>query len=1483
MKGRAVTAFSPQEMEVTARFSKDGARARLTLLELRPLAVTGLALPGVKQVNLVRAEFDPLRSRKDGALATLEGAIAGPGGMSAPVAMRLMPGGVWIVDMLAVAADLRGILAVIGGADEWREMLACLDTIAGKSPIVVKRCDVGIDTWRGEVEHVRVEVGGANNQPLVWKVAPAFELGLARVELTVQKPADEWLRRFEATIEASVRAGSATIKLELSNVRSTKNPGGFWRLAPPPANDKIKFTDIVALIGKDVVSQLPPWAREVGDRTFIVGLAMAFDMRRKTVASLEGGIELVDIAIPGVASAKAKIERIALSLAIADPFSPAPELRVGFSGTARIGDKTFRVEGASWRRGWQLAASCEDALSLTAGIAEIAGEKQPDLFGDFSLSLVRPSVLIGPDTLSLRCGVSVADGKDLSIGVGSLAFLPGEISLNRTSAGTRYELTAGLRLKLTGGPAVEKFVLRVTYDSAGREDPKVVLTSAIAFPVDGADPVRVDITGTYTGGKTKGFKFNGGCPKLPLGPLFKALAGSDLPASFPKDLALSGLLIAFNTADGSYLVTGTLATKSFQIGGTAITDSELTVTVKSEPATAEPAAAAKTSVAINGKATVGDISFRFDLHLANQETSVNATAVTQVRLGQFVNAFRPGEPLPASKDDVLLTGVGFRYSTKAATADRAVPTDALEFYADWSDGGTLDAFLASYPPSGSAAAPREKMGLLRPGRIASWLPSSELKWGDVERTALLRDTVKQEFPRGLAASATLSLGGTSVGKALRVTEDLVITIGAKGVDIQSTKPAVATGQGARLGSNTATNRASPETGEGGSKAPDRKPAGPGFHFENAGMAFESKPAPAITIFTDVTLNLGSRLSLSAKRLAATITPQGLSLAGLRDAKVAFDIDGAALSLDLRPWVKLDAAVMRDRSKADLVILGVGKLEILEKIGIGALVYLVWKGRTLNEGFAFVFATGLALGTPAFKVTGIAGGFGYNCVLELPDRPEDVPDFPIMALMRGPGASKDTGDGSEALMRSLVSFKGCLKSREGAWCLAFGLTFRIAELVDCALLVVAEVRNPGFELAIAGVADLPLRLNKKDPKAPALGHIQLALAARFSSTEGYLKVLGGLTDKSWLLDRGCRLRGGFAICVWFDGPHKGDFLVSMGGYSPLVPKKPHYPALDRVGYEWSPMPGMAIAGEMYFALDRYGIQLGSAARLSFDKGPLSVRAFYSFDALVQWSPIFFEVRLRIGIHVEVRTFITLRLGLDVDMHAWGPPFGALITVKVSFLFTSLSYTVDVGPSLAEARPAASIDDVLILARGGRPTLLQIGGATPRDAGSKAEVPQYRGDETRVLVAMAVPATRLFAGATEQATTCQRLDIRPMRKRGVRSDLWVEVTPVDAATVPPITAWRLVPEMTTPTEALWYYPGDSGDADERKLLGPSGRTAVTGLQIQPPDGRANTPITVTTEPEVEHFSLRAARAGLPAPSLAVTRGALVAAGFELGDCA
>ena len=227
------------------------------------------------------------------------------------------------------------------------------------------------------------------------------------------------------------------------------------------------------------------------------------------------------------------------------------------------------------------------------------------------------------------------------------------------------------------------------------------------------------------------------------------------------------------------------------------------------------------------------------------------------------------------------------------------------------------------------------------------------------------------------------------------------------------------------------------------------------------------------------------------------------------------------------------------------------------------------------------------GPPAFFVTGIGAGVGLNRRLAIPDEIDRVPDFTLVKAM-----DPSSGFASNPL-GSLEGLIDDFPVERGTFWLAAGIRFTSFALVESLAVLTVEIGDH-LEINLLGIsrADLP-------SKQLTLARVELALRARFSTSEMLLSVEAQLTENSWILTSDCRLTGGFAFVVWFE---TGEFVLSLGGYHPRFKKPDTFPAVPRLGFHWSVSGALVIKGESYFALTSSCIMAGGSSRRATPPAP-----------------------------------------------------------------------------------------------------------------------------------------------------------------------------------------------------------------------------------------------------------------------------------------
>ena len=216
----------------------------------------------------------------------------------------------------------------------------------------------------------------------------------------------------------------------------------------------------------------------------------------------------------------------------------------------------------------------------------------------------------------------------------------------------------------------------------------------------------------------------------------------------------------------------------------------------------------------------------------------------------------------------------------------------------------------------------------------------------------------------------------------------------------------------------------------------------------------------------------------------------------------------------------------------------------------------------------------------------------------------------------------------------------------------------------------------------GLSEISVPANAKT--AP-IAYAQLALKAVCVPDEGVVSVMAELTRESYILSKACRITGGFAFNLWFGGSHKGDFVITLGGYHPAYRKPAHYPAVPRLGFRWCVTPQLTFSGELYFALTPRCLMAGGAVNAVYQSGDL--RAWFSarVDFLLGWKPFYYDASLYIGLGASYRLFllfgyVTVSAELSADLHIWGPDFSG----EARITWFIISFTIRFGNAKKEKK-------------------------------------------------------------------------------------------------------------------------------------------------------------------------------------------------------
>lgn len=376
--------------------------------------------------------------------------------------------------------------------------------------------------------------------------------------------------------------------------------------------------------------------------------------------------------------------------------------------------------------------------------------------------------------------------------------------------------------------------------------------------------------------------------------------------------------------------------------------------------------------------------------------------------------------------------------------------------------------------------------------------------------------------------------------------------------------------------------------------------------------------------------------------------------------------------------------------------------LVKLASVGAIVIgsysVVGSGADEYTSFAIFGGVFIPIGLPPIiNLTGIALGLGYNRRLIVPEDLNQIPNFMLVKALDRPEALANNP------MQALFEFREQVPPSRGALWLAAGLRGTSFEIVNITAVLYVALDN-GVDIGLLGVARMALPADDA-----AIVSIELALKARFSSSEGLFSVQAQLTDNSWLITSDCQLTGGFAFFMWFP---KSQFLLTLGGYHPSFKPLPQYPVVPRLGFRWSFLGVVQIKGESYFALTNTAVMAG--VRFDATYGPDWLQLWFTAytDILISWDPFHYEVdigvavgaRLRIQVCFFACCTIDISVSVGASLHLAGPPFHGTVTADLGVT----SVTVPFGDDAQPLPPAKHWDEfVLAYVRSNDPSTAPLG--------------------------------------------------------------------------------------------------------------------------------------------------------------------------------
>ena len=329
-------------------------------------------------------------------------------------------------------------------------------------------------------------------------------------------------------------------------------------------------------------------------------------------------------------------------------------------------------------------------------------------------------------------------------------------------------------------------------------------------------------------------------------------------------------------------------------------------------------------------------------------------------------------------------------------------------------------------------------------------------------------------------------------------------------------------------------------------------------------------------------------------------------------------------------------------------------------------------------FAFAVVRGPLGGPPAFFITGVAGGFAYNRDLVVPPVSEII-DFPFIK-----GAIDPSFFGTNDPGAALATLGPAAPPKVGSYWVAVGLSATTFNLLETFALAMVQFGSD-FAINIVGVSTISQPpMVKRDQ---ALVYLELAIKISLRPSDGVFSMEAQLTPNSFVLIQACKVTGGFAFYLWFkDNPEKqisaGDFVLSVGGYSPRFTKPDFYPTVPIVGINWPVVDGVNVRGGAYLTLTSSAFMAGGYLSATFVAGPIEAWFDASMDVLIAWQPFYFyaDISISVGVAFDVEVagvHMRLSASLGAGLLLEGPPVHG--KVHVSWYVISFTIPFGEGPS------------------------------------------------------------------------------------------------------------------------------------------------------------------------------------------------------------
>ncbi|WP_251016010.1 DUF6603 domain-containing protein [Streptomyces sp. ISL-99] len=458
---------------------------------------------------------------------------------------------------------------------------------------------------------------------------------------------------------------------------------------------------------------------------------------------------------------------------------------------------------------------------------------------------------------------------------------------------------------------------------------------------------------------------------------------------------------------------------------------------------------------------------------------------------------------------------------------------------------------------------------------------------------------------------------------------------------------------------------------------------------------------------------------------------------------------------------------------------------------------------------------VGFGPPLFQVRGISAGFGWNSRVRVPAA-DALGNFPFLVALDNPGGigADDEVDPLKVLGELIGGPTPWVRPQEGDLWFAAGLAFDCFETFRGHAMALVQTGSD-LTISLLGVAgmQLPTKSEKK------IARVEIGIEATLRPTAGELSIGAAFTEKTFLIDPNCKLRGGVGMKFWFGNhPHAGDFAFMLGAIPAGRELPTRYPKQQPAGLTWGVGSTVSITGNAYAAFTPKSLMAGGSLDVVFQSGMLRAWLSARVDALLEWNPFYFDVGIgiRVGVSATIKIwFVKIKISIEVgvSVRIWGPAVGGEATVQLWFI----SFTIGFGADRREHTPA--------LDWGGFQGMLP----PPQNMVRTTAVAGYTGEgapATRDAVKpwlvsnggftftadTQAPVSKVFLGDSDiPVATDSPVDVLPMHTRGKGSELRVRLTLGSGAV--DLGAWgRAVLRGNVPN-GLW---GEQADAPNDGII-------------------------------------------------------------------